>query len=642
MSNVDKIAKDLAGIIKSSDSKATAPYDTKATVKKVENGIAWVQIPGGVDETPVQMTLSAKAGDTVQVRVSGGRAWITGNGTNPPTDDARANDAYKVAGKAYSVAEDAIMDAQRAHEAADSAEASAEQAQTSAENAGEYAARALGNLSTVQSVTETLNWITAHGTMTLTADTSLDPTHVYFVRDNDGDYEVGSYRYSIVTEPELEDISTYYVLSIDESLNNYVGTHLAVTSEGLWILPEGLSANSYKILIATGGQGHTYEDAGTYIIDSAGKTVAKLGEVITLGDNEAQAYLYLDYHSIQLKDKNNNINSVYFHVSDIKDEEGYVTEEYVSDGVQRVFIVSFPLDSRNDMHMYVDDTEITGFTVEVEFSTIQLNSGTPTPAQGKTIKFRYKPEDGVENAWTRAFTFGWRRGNIGDNIGGLSFSEGDGNVASGWCAHAEGEITRSLGEASHTEGADTEAGDVCHAEGLSTVASGRCSHAQNRGTKAVKEDQTVIGRYNEVDTASLVKNQKAFIIGNGTSGNRSNALTVDWQGNVDIASGAKYKINGTALSASDVGAVPTTRKVNNKALSSDITLNASDVSALPISGGTITGDLTVNGDTTLEGVTYLGLDVDSSASKTTPATSGEDKDLFNAIRDLGWYDDVIV
>ena len=212
MSNVDKIAKDLAGIIKSSDSKATAPYDTKATVKKVENGIAWVQIPGGVDETPVQMTLTAKAGDTVQVRVSGGRAWITGNGTAPPTDDARANDAYKAAGKAYSVAEDAIMDAQRAHEAADSAEASAEQAQTSAENAGEYAARALGNLSTVQSVTETLNWITAHGTMTPTTDTELDPSHVYFVQDENGDYVVGNVHYSIVAEPKEADLSSYYVL----------------------------------------------------------------------------------------------------------------------------------------------------------------------------------------------------------------------------------------------------------------------------------------------------------------------------------------------------------------------------------------------------------------------------------------------
>lgn len=274
MSNVDKIAKDLAGIIKNSDSKATAPYDTKATVKKVENGIAWVQIPGGVDETPVQMTLSAKAGDTVQVRVSGGRAWITGNGTAPPTDDARANDAYKAADKAYSVAENAIMDAQRAHEAADSAEASAEQAQTSAENAGEYAARALGNLSTVQSVTETLNWITAHGTMTLTTDTALDPTHVYFVRDNDGDYEVGNYHYSVVTEPKLEDISTYYVLSIDESLNNYVATHLALTDEGLWVLSD---ENGWRLLVA---------GDGVSIIDGQGRLVAQYKSTITLGTND--------------------------------------------------------------------------------------------------------------------------------------------------------------------------------------------------------------------------------------------------------------------------------------------------------------------------------------------------------------------
>ena len=618
-----KIIEEFVEQIKPDNKESNKTHS--AIVSKIdEEGTVWVRVAGSDKDTPTQLVGSeVKKGDAVNVEWRNNKLYIASNYSNPAAGVGRVEAVEQAAQLANEAANNAVLDAGRAKEAADSASASAEQARKdagsakeSAENASEYAARALGNLSTVQSVTETLNWITAHGTMTITTDTALDPTHVYFVRDNEGDYEVGSYRYSIVTEPKLEDISTYYVLSIDESLNNYVGTHLAVTSEGLWILPEGLSANSYKILIATGGQGHTYEDAGTYIIDSAGKTVAKLGEVITLGDNEAQAYLYLDYHSIQLKDKNNNINSVYFHVSDIKDEEGYVTEEYVSDGVQRVFIVSFPLDSRNDMHMYVDDTEITGFTVEVEFSTIQLNSGTPTPAQGKTIKFRYKPEDGVENAWTRAFTFGWRRGNIGDNIGGLSFSEGDGNVASGWCAHAEGEITRSLGEASHAEGADTEAGDVCHAEGLSTVASGRCSHAQNRGTKAVKEDQTVIGRYNKVDTASLVENQKAFIIGNGTSGNRSNALTVDWQGNVDIASGAKYKINGRALSASDV-------------------------SALPTSGGTITGDLTVNGDATLEGVTYLGLDVDSSASKTTPATSGEDKDLFNAIRDLGWYDDVI-
>lgn len=57
-------------------------------------------------------------------------------------------------------------------------------------------------------------------------------------------------------------------------------------------------------------------------------------------------------------------------------------------------------------------------------------------------------------------------------------------------------------------------------------------------------------------------------------------------------------VNGKALSsnitltASDVSAVPTSRTVNGKALSSNITLSASDVGALPTSGGTLTGNLT--------------------------------------------------
>ena len=111
---------------------------------------------------------------------------------------------------------------------------------------------------------------------------------------------------------------------------------------------------------------------------------------------------------------------------------------------------------------------------------------------------------------------------------------------------------------------------------------------------------------------------------------RSNALTVDWNGNVNIASGAKYKINGNNLSASDIansvtgvkgnaessyrtgnvnitpaniGAVPTTRTVNSKALSSNITLSASDVSAVALDDKykrSATGDLewtsTTDGD----------------------------------------------
>lgn len=68
----------------------TQGYDTQAEVRRVEGGTAWVHIPGGVDETPVKLTIDAKAGDTVQVRVSGGKAFLVGNATAPPTDDTLA------------------------------------------------------------------------------------------------------------------------------------------------------------------------------------------------------------------------------------------------------------------------------------------------------------------------------------------------------------------------------------------------------------------------------------------------------------------------------------------------------------------------------------------------------------------------
>ena len=38
-------------------------YDTGATITRIENGVAWVHIPGGVDETPVKLTIAAEVGD---------------------------------------------------------------------------------------------------------------------------------------------------------------------------------------------------------------------------------------------------------------------------------------------------------------------------------------------------------------------------------------------------------------------------------------------------------------------------------------------------------------------------------------------------------------------------------------------------
>ena len=117
--------------------------------------------------------------------------------------------------------------------------------------------------------------------------------------------------------------------------------------------------------------------------------------------------------------------------------------------------------------------------------------------------------------------------------GDRSHAEGFDTIASGNNSHAEGYFSTASGMGSHAEGVSTEAsGSYSHAEGNHTIASGMNSHTQNLNTVANKFAQTAIGKYNAYEDPNTT-NKYAFMIGNGTSDNaRSNALTVDWSGNV--------------------------------------------------------------------------------------------------------------
>lgn len=83
-------------------------YDTPATVLRVEGDTVWVHIDGGADETPVQKTINCAEGETVQVRISNGSAFLVGNASAPPTDDKTANEAHFVAEQADEKASSAI------------------------------------------------------------------------------------------------------------------------------------------------------------------------------------------------------------------------------------------------------------------------------------------------------------------------------------------------------------------------------------------------------------------------------------------------------------------------------------------------------------------------------------------------------
>ena len=75
-------------------------FDTPATVIRVEDDTVWVHIDGGADETPVSKTINCEQGETVQVRIANGSAFLVGNASAPPTDDKTANVAHFVAEQA--------------------------------------------------------------------------------------------------------------------------------------------------------------------------------------------------------------------------------------------------------------------------------------------------------------------------------------------------------------------------------------------------------------------------------------------------------------------------------------------------------------------------------------------------------------
>ena len=112
--------------------------------------------------------------------------------------------------------------------------------------------------------------------------------------------------------------------------------------------------------------------------------------------------------------------------------------------------------------------------------------------------------------------------------GEWSHAEGGETEASGECSHAEGNNTVASGESSHAEGSwNTASGWCSHAEGTSSTASGDYSHVEGYENIATGNYQHVQGKWNIEDANDTY----AHIVGNGEYDARSNAHTLDWEGN---------------------------------------------------------------------------------------------------------------
>ena len=171
-------------------------------------------------------------------------------------------------------------------------------------------------------------------------------------------------------------------------------------------------------------------------------------------------------------------------------------------------------------------------------------SGTNSHAEGWSCIASAFTSHAEGSACTASGNYSHAEGEYSKASNDCSHAEGLGCTASGTNSHAEGEYCKASGIDSHSEGnrciasavgshvegySCVASGDYSHAEGHNCVASGNYSHAGGDGTVAASSYQVAIGKYNIEDTSFIY----SFIIGNGSGDDaRSNALTVDWGGNI--------------------------------------------------------------------------------------------------------------
>ena len=190
-------------------------------------------------------------------------------------------------------------------------------------------------------------------------------------------------------------------------------------------------------------------------------------------------------------------------------------------------------------------------------------------------------------------------------MGTSAFAEGSNTKASGQASHAEGSATTASGQFAHAEGFSSSAtgGGGSHAEGHVSTASGYAAHAQNESTIASKRGQTVIGTYNVEDTTpqtavhtgGTTYGNYALICGNGVSGARSNAFTIDWNGNYvggkfngyTIAAAAAKSVDTSITSGSSSANLPTSAAVAN--------FVASQISGAAVFKGTVNTGTDISG-----------------------------------------------
>lgn len=464
----------------------TKPYDTTARVTRIDGDTAWVHIDGGVDETPVKMTISASEGDTVQVRVSGGTAFLVGNATAPPTDDTTA--IY-----ARTIATDANNAVRTVRQLSEEALGLAGSAMTSANGKNTVYHMATAPTGGTYQVGDT--WFNSSEGYAIYTWNGTQ-----WVKEEIGEDAIADLA---ITNAKIADATIQSAkisgLDVGKLTGGYIAAgHINTGAITVGSLADGSDYSTTAQMNTAIGTAETNAKkvATNYITDidsNNGITIKAVNGATSGSDATKKNYIKLNASGLEIYKGGESVAQYGDTVRIGREANGYARTLINTGGMQVVQRSSSGTDTT--------------------MANIGYGSGN---AQSGTAIAPY-------------YTFGVRSGAIGN----YSVAEGNTSIASGYCSHAEGYGTGATKICSHAEGNNTSSnGYASHSEGQDTQANADNSHAGGQGTIASGTSQTAIGKYNVADTTSL------FIIGNGTSSARSNALSVAQDGTI-TSGGAK-------------------------------------------------------------------------------------------------------
>lgn len=530
MDKLDAAISDLASTIVSDVEPGDKPPLQAVVLRTDQDGTTWVSIPGGAEETPVgAMLADAEPGDIVTVDISGNRATAIGNVTAPATSVRAVEQTVEpIRAKVLRAVEDADaakMTAKAAQEAAAAAAATGQHFWD--DDSG------------------------AHVTEVTREDWEDSTSEDYHAGHNLLMNSLGILLRKALNN--LASITESAIAFFDGTGNAAANVTASFGPDGFQVGRSGEShlVGDYHSLQLVDKEGNTYFHASDITGRNGEYTYTFTGDGTT---TEFEAFIMFDgYVEPEDSVKIDGVpTSDYTTWTDPDDIYGMIYEFTTAPADGAVISVTIIPDSEEvkafTLGTRASNTEIgpssvaTGIYVEAS-GYASFAEGWQCAASGDLAHAEGNSSiaaGGNSHAEGNSAAYGVVAHSEGSGTranGEVSHAEGQVSIANGYCSHAEGFGSKTSSKAAHAEGEQTEASGVgSHAEGGGTKASGNYSHAEGLGTTAASAYQTVMGKYNIVDSSGTY----AAIIGNGTTWsngvpNRSNALAIKWDGTPEIA-----------------------------------------------------------------------------------------------------------